>query len=90
MGIAPVEHALCACVRGQSWLRHRGSFQGDALSTTLFDASDLVVKDAGADLWIDGMQRPSKRVRTHLRLGMLGEESRKQTTAFNHLVARAQ
>ena len=82
MGIAPVEHALCACVRGQSWLCHRGSFQGGALSTNPFDEADLVLKDVGADLWIDGMDRPRKRVRTHLRQGMLAEEIRKHSEAF--------
>ena len=89
MGIAPVEYALCAQVRGQSWLCQRGSFQGSALSTTPFDEADLVLKDLGIDLWVDGMDRPRKRVRTHLHLGVLAEEIRKHTEAFDHLVARA-
>ena len=89
MGIAPVEHALCAQVRGQSWLCHRGSFQGCALSTTPFDEADLVLKDLEIDLWVEGMARPRKRVRTHLHLGVLAEEIRKHTEAFDHLVARA-
>ena len=37
MGIATVEHALCAQVRGQAWLCHRGSLEGSVLSTTPFD-----------------------------------------------------
>ena len=89
MGIAPVEHALCAQVRGQSWLCHRGSFQGSALSTTPFDEADLVLKDLGVDLWVDGIDRPRKRVRPHLHLGVLAEEIRKQAEAFDQLVARA-
>ena len=89
MWIAPVEYALCAQVHNHSWLCHRGSFQGGALSTTPFDEADLVLKDLGVDLWVEGMERPRKRVRTHLRLGVLAEEIRKHAEAFHHLVARA-
>ena len=89
MGIAPVEYALCAQVYSQSWLCHRGSFQGNTLSTTPFAETDLVLKDVVADLWVEGADRPRKRVRTHLRLGALAEEIRKHTEAFNHVVARA-
>ena len=89
MGIAPVEYALCAQVHSHSWLCHRGSFQGSTLSTTPFREADLVLKDLGVDLWVEGMERPRKRVRTHLRLGVLAEEIRKHTEAFDHLVARA-
>ena len=89
MGIAPVEYVLCAHVEGQTWLCHRGSFEGNALSRTPFDESDLAVKVLTADLWVEGMERPRKRVRTHLRMGMLAEEIRKHGAAFNHLVARA-
>ena len=35
------------------------------------------------------MERPRKRVRNHLRLGVLAEEIRKHTEAFNHVVALA-
>ncbi len=69
MGIAPVEYALCAQVHSQSWLCHRGSFQGNTLSTTPFTETDLVLKDVVADLWVEGMGRPRKRVRTHLAPG---------------------
>ena len=55
MEIAPVEHVGCACVRGWSWHCHGGFCRGDVLRTTRLDASDLVVKDVGADLWSDGM-----------------------------------
>ena len=89
LGIAPVEYALCAQVHNQSWLCHRGSFQGNTLSTTPFAETDLVLKDVVADLWVEGADRPRKRVRTHLRLGALAEEIRKHNEAFYHLVARA-
>ena len=65
------------------------SFDGHDLSATPFDESDLVVKDVNADLWVEGIERPRKRVRTHLRMGMLAEEIRKHGEAFNLLVARA-
>ena len=89
MGIAPVEYALCAQVHSQSWLCHRGSFQGSTLSTTPFGEADLVLKDLSVDLWVEGMERPRKRVRTHFRMGALAEEIRKHAEAFNHVVARA-
>ena len=69
MGIAPVEYALCAQVHDQSWLCHRGSFQGSTLSTTPFDEADLVLKDLGVDIWVEGMERPRKRARAHFRIG---------------------
>ena len=89
IGIAPVEYAICAEVRDTSWLCHRGPFQGSTLSTTPCAEADLVLEDLGVDLWVEGMERPRKRVRTHLRLGVLAEEIRKRTEAFDHLVARA-
>ena len=89
MGIAPVEHVLCAHIRDQSWFCHRGSLDGYALSATPFAEKDLVVKDVGADLWVDGLERPRKRVRTHLRMGKLAEEIRKHSEAFDHAVVRA-
>ena len=89
MGIAPVEYALCAQVQSQSWLCHRGSLQGNTLSTTPFAETDLVLKDVIADLWVEGADRPRKRVRTHLRLGALAEEIRKHSEGSDHLVARA-
>ena len=89
MGIAPVEYALCAQVHSQSWLCHRGSFQGNTLSTAPFGEADLVLKDLSVDLWVEGMERPRKRVRTHFRIGALAEEIRKHAEAFNHAVARA-
>ena len=89
MGIAPVEHVLCAHVRDQSWFCHRGSLDGYVLSATPFAETDLVVKDLGTDLWIEGVERPRKRVRTHLRMGKLAEEIHIHSEAFDHLVARA-
>lgn len=62
MGTAPVEHALCAHVRGLSWLCRRGSFQRSALSTKPFGETDLVAKDVGADLCL-------ACVHTYVRLG---------------------
>ena len=71
LGIAPVEYALCAQVHSQSWLCHRGSFQDSTLSTTPFYEADLVLKDLGVDIWVEGMERPRKRVRTQFRMGAL-------------------
>ena len=63
--------------------------KGRALNTTPFDEADLVLKDLGVDLWVEGADRPRKRVRTHLHLGALAEEIRKHAESFDHLVARA-
>ena len=89
MGIAPVEYALYAKVHSQSWLCHRGSFQGSSQSTTPFDEADLVLKDLGADLWVEGMERLRKRVRPRLRLGALAEGIHRHAEALNHVAARA-
>ena len=69
----PVEHVLCAHVCDQTWLCHRGSFTGDALSTNPFGESDLAPIDLSTDLWYDGQERPRKRIRAHLRIGHLAE-----------------
>ena len=39
--------------------------------------------------WVEGMERPRKRVRAHFRIGALAEESRKHAEALNHVAPRA-
>ena len=85
----PVEHLLCAHVCDQTWLCHRRSFTGDALSTNQFGENDLAPIDLSTDLWCDGQERPRKRIRAHLPIGHLADLASKHDRAFNALVARA-
>ena len=85
-----VEHVLCAHVCEQTWLCHRGSFTGDALSMNPFGETDLAPIDLSTDLWYEGQERPRKRIRAHLPVGHLADLSTKHDRALNALVARAQ
>ena len=87
----PVEYVLCAHVRNQVWLCHRGSFQGEDLCVNPFQERDLEEKDLSTDLWEEGLdqERPRKRIRVHLRVGGLAGLISKYDRVFNALMARA-
>ena len=54
---------LCACVEGDVWLVHRGSYKGtgDLDENEPFDEKDLVVKNVSTEAW---NMKDRRRLRT--------------------------
>eukprot|EP00973_Karenia_brevis_P096384 12431531-Karenia_brevis.AAC.1 len=88
-GEALFEYLLCAHVREQSWLCHRGTFNKHEIDkNNPFDAKDLVIKDISAH--DEMIPPPRKRIRGHLHCGQLRAFALKRLTAFKRVVALAQ
>ena len=68
MGESRVVFLLCAHVRADEWLCHRGSFVDGALAENPFQEKDLVPKDIVAEAW---NANTSKRLRSDGQLNVL-------------------
>ena len=90
LGGAKIEYLLCAPVRNDAWLCHRGSFVDDKFDPdNPFDEKDLVLKDLTRGAQEADDPPPRKKVRAHLHAGQLCAAVLKWPAAWDQLVAVA-